>query len=276
MADTLRTPTPAVSSNCVTNLAQFTREYRTVRRAEGWGSCDAAYYRALPYRDLTRRFERTWRIRTRSFEMFAHRILRPLEDRLSRPLAIVDLGAGNGWLAYRLAQRGHIVTAIDLSLDPLDGLGAVRHYDARFLPVQAEFDQLPLPDGMADLAVFNASLHYSTNCEASIREALRVSRSDATLAILDTPFYGHAASGQQMVRERQGRFLKNFGFASDCLQAEHFLTRRRLDEVAQSVGIRWRVLEAPQTLRGRIGRRYMHIRLGRETAQFPVILGIRA
>ena len=44
-------------------LAQFAREYQTVRRAEGWGSADGAYYRSLPYTDLTRRFPGIWRIR---------------------------------------------------------------------------------------------------------------------------------------------------------------------------------------------------------------------
>lgn len=37
--------TPAQSSY----YAQFVQEYETVRRAEGWGSPSAAYYRALPY-----------------------------------------------------------------------------------------------------------------------------------------------------------------------------------------------------------------------------------
>ncbi|MBV9546406.1 MAG: methyltransferase domain-containing protein [Chloroflexi bacterium] len=276
MADTLCTSTSTSSPERDGALGRFAREYRTVRKAEGWGSADGAYYRALPYHDLTHRFERIWRIRTRSFETFVDRILRPLEDRFSRPLMILDLGAGNGWLSYRLAQRGHLVTAIDLTLDPLDGLGAIRHYDARFLPVQAEFDHLPIRDSVADLAIFNASLHYSPNYVDSIGEALRATRPEATLAVLDSPFYGQAASGQRMVRDRQHRFLAAYGFTSDSLQAEHFLTRTRLDEIAQAHGIHWRILPPRTTLRGRIGRRVMNLRLRRETAEFPVIVGTRA
>jgi ubiquinone/menaquinone biosynthesis C-methylase UbiE len=270
MADAL-----SAARSSATKLSRFAREYRTVRRAEGWGSPDAAYYRALPYQDLTHRYERIWRIRLRSFETFVDRVLRPLEDQLARALKVVDLGAGNGWLAYRLAQRGHVVTAIDLTLDPLDGLGAVRHYDARFLPVQAEFDHLPLPDAFADLAVFNASLHYSPDYVESIREALRVTRPEAPLAVLDTPFYRHAASGQHMVHDRQQRFLSAYGFASDTLQAEHFLTRKRLHEVSGALQVRWRIIEPKKTVRGRIGDRVMGLRLRRETAQFPVVVGTR-
>src|SRR6267378_6158682 len=131
-------------------VAQFTREYTTVRRAEGWGSADRAYYQALPFTDLTGRFPRIWRIRAKSYVTFITRVLEPLEARTGNPetlfppldkeprsggrheasvrLRILDLGAGNGWLSNRLAQRGHSVTAIDLSDDPFDGLGAGRHY----------------------------------------------------------------------------------------------------------------------------------------------------
>src|SRR5437763_1759364 len=60
-------------------LAQFAREYQTVRRAEGWGSHDGAYYRALPYHDLTGRFPGIWRIRARSYATFVAQVLKPLE-----------------------------------------------------------------------------------------------------------------------------------------------------------------------------------------------------
>src|SRR5262245_32323667 len=112
-------------------VAQFTREYSTVRRAEGWGSTDGAYYRALPFTDLSGRFPGIWRIRARSFLTFLVRVLIPIEQQQHR-LRIVDAGAGCGWLSSRLAHRGHEVLAIDLLTDPLDGLGARRHYSDSF------------------------------------------------------------------------------------------------------------------------------------------------
>src|SRR3954465_10013685 len=95
-------------------LAQFAREYRTVRRAEGWGSPDGAYYRALPYKDLTGRFPGIWRIRARSYATLIRQVIEPLERASAAHLDVLDLGAGCGWLAHRLAQRGHRVAAIDL------------------------------------------------------------------------------------------------------------------------------------------------------------------
>src|SRR6266849_8191809 len=64
-------------------VAQFAREYTTVRRAEGWGSSDRAYYQALPFVDLTGRFERIWRIRAKSYATFITKVLQPLDRAVS-------------------------------------------------------------------------------------------------------------------------------------------------------------------------------------------------
>ncbi len=254
-------------------LAQFAREYLTVRRAEGWGSHDSAYYRALPYADLSGRFPGIWRVRARSYETFLHQALEPLEQRTSRPLHILDVGAGSGWLAYRLARRGHHVLAIDVLDDPLDGLGARKRYDVGFGAVLAEYDRLPLGCQQLDLAVFNASLHYSTDLATTLRETLRVLRRHGTLVILDSPTYIDPTSGVRMVQERQRRFLAAYGFASDALPGEHFLTPARLHALAADLGLEWQVHTPRLDWRSALKRTISGVRARREPARFPVIVG---
>src|SRR6059036_2421421 len=82
---------------------RFIEEYSAIRRAEGRGSEDPSYYLGLPYRDLTGKHSEQWFIRGRSYRYFERRILPPLEKEKS--LVILDLGAGNGWMSYRLALR---------------------------------------------------------------------------------------------------------------------------------------------------------------------------
>jgi SAM-dependent methyltransferase len=254
-------------------LAQFTREYRTVRRAEGWGSHDGAYYRALPYQDLTGRFPGIWRIRARSYDTLVRQVIEPLEHSLGAHLELLDLGAGCGWLAHRLSLRGHRVAAVDLLDDPLDGLGATRHYATDLRPVLAEFDHLPLGAGRVDAVVFNASFHYSTDYAATLREALRVLRPRGTLVILDSPMYSDPTSGQRMVQERRARFLAAYGFASDALPSEHFLTPARLASLASTLGLSWQVHQPGLDWRSALGRTVGGIRARREPARFPVIVG---
>ncbi len=248
-----------------------------MRRTEGWGSVDPAYYDALPYRDLSGRHAQIWRIRAHSYDVFLNQVLQPLE-RDTDGLRVLDLGAGNAWLSARLVRRGHQSIALDVLDDPLDGLGAVRHYPARHrpAPVLANFDHLPLPAAVIDLAVFNASLHYSTDYVRTLRELLRVLRQGGTLVILDSPMYSDPTSGQRMVQEREARFLQMYGFASNALACEHFLTPVRLAELSTALSMHWRVRNPRLDPLTRARRTLNGIRARREPARFPVIVGTRA
>jgi SAM-dependent methyltransferase len=199
-----------------------------------------------------------------------HQVLEPLA---TRRLTILDLGAGSGWLAHRLAQRGHSVLAIDLLDDALDGLGAIQHYQGGVQPVIAQFDRLPLAAELADLVVFNASFHYSTNYGLTLRETLRVLRPQGTLVILDSPMYNDPTSGARMVQERRARFLAAYGFASDALPSEHFLSPARLDALADELGLVWQIHRPALDWRTSLGRTIGGIRAQREPASFPVIVG---
>jgi SAM-dependent methyltransferase len=254
-------------------LRRFVTEYRDVRRHEGWGSRGPAYYRALPFRDLTGRFEEIWRIRAASFATLLRRVVRPMEEQLERPFAVLDVGAGNGWLSHRLSELGHRLAAVDLSDDARDGLGAHVHYPTSFTAVLADFDHLPFADRQADLVVFNAALHYSPDCGATLAEALRVLRPGGQFVVMDTPFYRNATSGARMVRDRQEAFLAAHGFPSDAAGSEGFLTHRRLASLAHALGVRFRCLRpskfwpmAATSLAGQLAGR-------RETATFPVLVG---
>src|SRR5512139_1947772 len=254
---------------------QFLREYQIVRQAEQRGSPDSAYYRALPFADLSGRFTADWQIRARSFRAFEREVLLPVERKRQRSLRVIDLGAGNGWLSYRLAQRGHVVAAVDLLTNPLDGLGAHLHYDASFTPVQAEFDRLPFVEQQSDLIIFNASLHYSTGYATTLGEALRVLRPDGLLVILDSPVYRSADSGAQMVREREAAFTQAYGFPSNALPSENYLTPQRLNDLAAQFHVAWKLIQPFYGWRWLLRPLKARALRLREPARFAVIVGQR-
>jgi SAM-dependent methyltransferase len=256
-----------------TYYSRFMHEYEAIRQGEGRSSDDASAYRALPY-GVTGHWSADWAIRARSFETLIERIIAPRETGI--PLSIIDMGAGNGWLSNQLAGRGHCVAAVDLQTNKFDGLGTFFHYEHTFLPVQAEFDHLSFEANTIDLVIFNASLHYSENYEITLNEALRSLRPDGQIVILDTPVYHAASSGMRMVAERQQHFEQSYGFASNALISEQFLTHDRLNALGDASGIVWS-LHRPRygwrwALRQIIGR----IRTQREPAAFYVITGKRA
>ncbi len=254
-------------------LSQFVREYETVRRAEGRGSDAAAYYRALPFVDLTNRFTSDWQIRSRSFERLIARVVAPLE--CGAPLSLIDLGAGNGWLSYQLARRGHHVAAVDLLTNSRDGLGAYVNYDAAITPVQAEFDCLPFVSGQFDGAIFNSSFHYSVRYESTLQAALRILKPNGAIVILDTPIYTSSASGEQMVAEREAQYRRAFGFPSNSLPSENYLTYDRLRGLSKDMEIEWSTIRTFRGWHWALRPLLARARGRRQPADFLVIVGKR-
>ena len=247
-------------------FSRFIRDYEAVRRFEGRGAADAAYYRNLPYRPSP-----DWKIRAKSFDAFLM-TLKVFEKSLGS-LRVLDLGAGNGWLSNRLSLRGHDVTAVDLTVNDFDGLGCWRFYESKFLPAQAEFDHLPVLDDSVDIVLFNASLHYSLDYKTTLTESLRALKDTGLLVILDSPVYRDPKSGQEMVRKRESQFTKQVGFASDNLRSENYLTYARLDDLARELGLTWKLITPFYNLRWTL-RPWLAKLLGRrEPAKFHVIVG---
>jgi SAM-dependent methyltransferase len=225
-------------------FARFLREYQTVREAEGRGSNTSEYYLSLPYRDLSGHNQSQWAIRAQTYRYLEDKILPALEARKGSALDVLDLGAGNGWMSYRLALRDHHPVAIDLMVAASDGLAAAEHYRKK-LPTlfprwQADLDHLPFGDSQFDLAIFNASFHYSEDYSSTLGEAIRCLRSGGTVIIADTAWYTRDESGRQMVAERQTAFTQQYGFPSDGLASLEYLADERLAELENQYAIRWK------------------------------------
>ena len=220
---------------------QFLNDYGKIRQAEGRGSDDAAYYLALPYRDLTGKNSAQWEIRAKSYDYLAHKVLPTIESKLKRPLDVLDLGAGNGWLSYRLALRQHHPVALDIFGDSSDGLGSARHYPLKFPLIEADFDHLPFPSLGFDLAIYNSSIHYSADYVRTLTEARRVLRPGGTIIIMDSPVYRRREDGLRMVSERHENFARQYGFRSDALPSIEFFDEAMLEEIARGLHLEWRV-----------------------------------
>lgn len=214
---------------------QFLDDYARIRSAEGRGSDESAYYQALPFADLSGRNSDQWRIRARTFRYFVRRVL-PCQR-----LKVLDLGAGNGWLSYRLAELRHQPVAVDIFADPRDGLRAARHYPVKFPLIEADFDRLPFTNSSFDLVVFNASFHYSPDYARTLAEARRCLRPEGRVVILDSPVYKLSNHGEQMRAERQVFFEQQHGFRSEALRSIEFLDEPTLDTLARDLRLTWRI-----------------------------------
>src|SRR5215813_5705044 len=196
-------------------FSQFLADYQMIRAAEGRGSNTADYYVGLPYKDSSGKNSEQWKIRASTYSYMEKHILRTLQERS----LVLDLGAGNGWMSYRLAQMGFRTVAVDLLLNDQDGLGAANHFRGYLTKIfprfQAESTRLPFASSQFDAIIFNASFHYAENYATTLREAMRCLKDNGMVIIADTPWYSKPASGERMLVERRAAFLHRFGTASD-------------------------------------------------------------
>jgi SAM-dependent methyltransferase len=226
--------------------ARYRAAYAKLRQDEGRGAGGARELFELPYLK-TGPLAPQWRIRRRTFDRFLSTVLVPLERRARRPLRILDLGAGNGWLSGRMALRGHFSVAVDFRCDGVDGLAAGVAYAHRlprmFARVAASFEELPLSGRVFDVALFNASLHYAERLARALGEAVRGVAPGGRVVVLDSPFYRRAASGEAMVDEKRRATRERFAdlaedlLAMDCIE---YLTRARLQEAARPLSLTFR------------------------------------
>jgi SAM-dependent methyltransferase len=225
---------------------RWARAYARLRRAEGRGAGGEAELLTLPY--LTAGpLAGQWAIRARTFDAFVRRVVSPLAKKRARPLVVLDLGAGNGWLSGRLARAGHLCVALDLRVDDVDGLAAGapfrRHLPRMFGRVSSSFDALPFGPTHFDLVVFDASLHLAEGLAKVLGEAARVTARGGAVAILDSPFYARDSAGEEMALEKRLDTARTFRDLADDLLAlapVEYLTQGGLATAAAPAGLTFR------------------------------------
>jgi SAM-dependent methyltransferase len=268
----------ALSPDRAAHYARFIQDYETIRAAEGRGSQSDEFYLGLPYADSTGQNQDQWRIRARSFNCLLTQVFKANPELNGGRL--LDLGAGNCWLSYRLALAGYRPFAVDLLTNKHDGLGAAEHYrnhlPTLFPRIHADLLALPFQDGQFDAAIFNASFHYAENDEAVMREALRCTRSGGVVIICDTPWYSREESGRSMVSERRAAFLQRYGTASNSIRSMEYLTDERLRSLEERLAIQW-TIHSPRygfrwTMRPLVAR--LHNR--REPSRFRIYVARKA
>jgi SAM-dependent methyltransferase len=251
--------------------------YETVREAEGRWSDEGEFYRLLPWRDTTGRFSAQWEIRARSFDVLRESVLPDCIRRCGRKrMRVLDLGAGNCWMSYRLALFGHFPVAVDIGVGSKDGLGAARHYRGvlgqLFPRYQAEMDWLPFADKQFDVVVYNASFHYAQDYATTLREAVRVLRPNGAIVIVDSPTYRRESDGEAMMREKSAEFERKFGTDSGDMNGQAYLTPERLANL-ERIGISWRSYSPWYGWRWALRPIVARINGRRRPSQFHIYLG---
>jgi len=264
----------------------FLRHYETVRDGEG-SSLPLEIVRGLPGlppNSYPREVSALWRRRQQAYQ----RLIALLRRRTSTggaSLNVLELGAGNGWLSWRLHGLGHHMVATDICLSPDHGLGMAQRVASTsetagdrpaFVCVQATMERLPFVDRQFDVVLAAASLHYARSVTRAVREAARVLAPGGALILVDTPLYEKAAAGQIVVARRLAEQRTRFGTEGAGTAGHYFLVRPDLRRTFHLAGLRYQEIAVHGTLRSTAGgvRRWGRRALRRpEWATMPLVLG---
>ncbi|MCB0534997.1 MAG: class I SAM-dependent methyltransferase [Lewinellaceae bacterium] len=173
-------------------FAEKTTAYLTVRDREGRVLTNEqvlALPRFFPVSEGHQRLQREWRMRKHSFARFQKHLYRRYAK---KPLEILDLGCGNGWMSLNLARRpGTNIWAVDVNLPELEQgarlAAASGLTNVRF--VFADFLKNTIPEKKFDLVVLAASIQYFPDFAELYMAAKGVLKPGGIIHILDSPFY---------------------------------------------------------------------------------------
>lgn len=212
-----------------------------------------------------------WKQKARSLEA-VQRILGTPNGR-----TVADVGAGTGWLSYRLAEAGFRCFATDLSADSAVGLGASNAFNGtrgRFERAIASLTRWPFRSGSIDIAICNASLHYLRDVRPAVREAARTVRPGGLFVVMNEPVHRDPASAERAARDFQ-RHLRELGGAGALIEQHRHFVASELESDLRSEFSRVTRHDPDYGPWFRLSRAAKRVLLRMELASFPIYVARR-
>lgn len=201
------------------------------------------YYLSLPYKDLSGRESEAWRIRAHNYSYLVEHVLNQMSAVDGG--RILDLGAGNCWMSFRLALARYRPIAVDVHTCDRHGLGAGEHFrmhlPAMFPRFQAELTHLPFQDGQFDAVVFNSSLQHVDDYKAAFREAFRCTRSGGMVIVCHTPGSAREKPPPELQSHRRPALAGHSEATSNSIESLEYVLEERLLALERHLHAVWTV-----------------------------------
>lgn len=187
--------------------------YLEVREREGRLFSDGIVAR-LPFLPSGHPLDPEWRARSAS----ALRLARYLSSR-QKPLFILDLGCGNGWLSNLLCKFGHSVIGLDQNQYELRQAARVFQPNSNLIFLEADIFSAPFIDGHFDTIILASVLQYFQDISRVISVLASYLKPEGEIHILDTPLYLDSELDAAVLRSHQ--YYASLGFPEMIEQYYH-------------------------------------------------------
>jgi len=147
------------------------------------------------------------------------------------PVAVADLGCGEGYLTVEAARWASKVIAVDRSQAVLMRARALarRRRVSNVIWKKGELEKLPLRDGAVDVAMLSQALHHAQHPAHAVAEAARIVAANGRVLVLDL-----RAHQEDWVRAKLGD--RRLGF--EDAELKNMLVDAGLSDVRVGVGAR--------------------------------------
>src|SRR5258706_267642 len=210
--------------------------YLRVREKEGrLYSDDVVAY--LPFVSNGHPLANEWRARAAA----ASRLIRYLSRQL-KPLTILDLGCGNGWLSNLLSKSGHNVVGVDQNFYELKQAARVFSSNPNVAFLDVDIFSAPFAPETFDVIVLASVIQYFPNLPMLLNILFQYLKPQGEIHIMDSPLY--ANDEIQNAIQRSGQYYSSLGFPE---MAEQYFHHHEAD--LNPFDSKWLYRPHPRTLR---------------------------
>jgi ubiquinone/menaquinone biosynthesis C-methylase UbiE len=159
----------------------------------------------LPFIESTHIHYDEWQARRKSSD----RLIKYLENK-NKPLSILEIGCGNGWLSARMTVlKDSIVTGMDINKTELNQARRVFSGKANIRFKEGGIKDIPV-DRKFDVILFAASIQYFPFFDVVILAALSILEDEGEIHILDSHFYH--PNELELAKQRSITYYQSIGF----------------------------------------------------------------
>lgn len=160
-----------------------------------------------------------WHARSAS----ASRLIRYLSAR-SKPLRILDLGCGNGWLSNMLSTSGHYVIGMDQNSYELKQAASVFSSNPKLLFFNGDIFSAPFSNFQFDVIVLASVTQYFQDINILLSTLLNYLKPQGEIHLIDSPFYSEDDLEKATLRSQE--YYSSIGFPE---MSEHYFHHRESD-----------------------------------------------
>lgn len=193
------------TANATASAEAFEKLYIQLRKKEQRVYTDDEVL-DLPNVPATHLHFKEWMLRKRSCD----RLIKYLDEK-NKPLHILEVGCGNGWLSSQLAKNisGEVI-GMDINKEELTQATRVFSEISNLKFISGDIRSVQLEDNSFDIIVFAASLQYFSSLKEIMQYAFQYLRAGGEVHIIDTIFYNN--NNVDAARQRTKDYYTALGF----------------------------------------------------------------